>query len=91
MRTAPGLPAHPAADGPARAAGFGNNWLVLLKTTALLSVLGLDDVLRKASLAAGATRQPFTFYITAGIVYLLADHGLGDRLPLSRAALRRRL
>lgn len=51
--------------------GFGNNWLVLLKTTALLSVLGLDDVLRKASLAAGATRQPFTFYITAGIVYLL--------------------
>ena len=44
---------------------------VLLKTTALLSVLGLDDVLRKASLAAGATRQPFTFYITAGIVYLL--------------------
>ena len=24
--------------------GFGNNWLVLLKTTALLSVLGLDDL-----------------------------------------------
>ena len=51
--------------------GFGNNWLVLLKTTALLSVLGLDDVLRKASLAAGATREPFTFYITAALVYLL--------------------
>ena len=51
--------------------GFGNNWLVLLKTTALLSVLGLDDVLRKASLAAGATRQPFTFYLAAALVYLL--------------------
>lgn len=50
--------------------GFGNNWLVLLKTTALLSVLGLDDVLRKAGLAAGATREPFTFYITAALVYL---------------------
>ncbi len=25
--------------------GFGNNWLVLLKTTALLSVIGLDDML----------------------------------------------
>jgi arginine/ornithine transport system permease protein len=51
--------------------GFGNNWLVLLKTTALLSVLGLDDVLRKASLAAGATRQPFTFYLAVALIYLL--------------------
>ena len=41
--------------------GFGNNWLVLLKTTALLSVIGLDDMVRKARLAAGATREPFTF------------------------------
>ena len=51
--------------------GFGNNWLVLLKATALLSVIGLDDVLRKASLAAGATRAPFTFYLAAALVYLL--------------------
>jgi arginine/ornithine transport system permease protein len=51
--------------------GFGNNWLVLLKTTALLSVLGLDDLLRKASLAAGATRDAFTFYAAAALVYLL--------------------
>lgn len=42
--------------------GFGNNWLVLLKTTALVSVIGLDDIVRKAQLAAGATRLPFTFY-----------------------------
>jgi arginine/ornithine transport system permease protein len=51
--------------------GFGNNWLVLLKTTALLSVLGLDDLLRKASLAAGATREPFTFYMTVAGIYLV--------------------
>lgn len=51
--------------------GLGNNWLVLLKTTALLSVLGLDDVLRKASLAAGATREPFTFYLAVALIYLL--------------------
>jgi arginine/ornithine transport system permease protein len=50
--------------------GLGNNWLVLLKATALVSVIGLDDMLRKASLAAGATREPFTFYITAALVYL---------------------
>lgn len=51
--------------------GFGNNWLVLLKTTALLSVIGLDDVVRKASLAAGATRQPFTFYVASALIYLV--------------------
>jgi arginine/ornithine transport system permease protein len=50
--------------------GFGNNWLVLLKTTALVSIIGLDDMMRKASLAAGATREPFTFYLAAALIYL---------------------
>ncbi len=50
--------------------GFGNNWLVLLKTTALISIIGLEDMMRKASLAAGATREPFTFYLAAALIYL---------------------
>ncbi len=51
--------------------GFGNNWLVLIKTTALVSIIGLDDMVRKAGLAAGATRKPFTFYLVVAINYLL--------------------
>jgi arginine/ornithine transport system permease protein len=51
--------------------GFGNNWLVLLKTTALLSIIGLADVLFMAAKAAGSTRQPFTFYLAAALIYLL--------------------
>ncbi|SHO50327.1 ABC transporter permease [Desulfopila aestuarii] len=51
--------------------GFGNNWLVLIKTTALVSIIGLDDMVRKAALAAGATRKPFTFYLVVAINYLL--------------------
>jgi len=51
--------------------GFGNNWLVLVKTTALVSIIGLDDMVRKASLAAGATRMPFTFYLAVAINYLV--------------------
>jgi len=51
--------------------GFGNNWLVLLKTTALVSVIGLDDMVRKASLAAGSTQLPFTFYLTVALIFLL--------------------
>ncbi|WP_319782210.1 ABC transporter permease [Oceanisphaera sp. IT1-181] len=51
--------------------GLGNNWLVLLKTTALVSIIGLDDMVRKASLAAGATQLPFTFYMAVAITFLL--------------------
>jgi arginine/ornithine transport system permease protein len=51
--------------------GFGNNWLVLVKTTALVSIIGLDDMVRKAGMAAGATRMPFTFYVVVAINYLL--------------------
>jgi len=51
--------------------GFGNNWLVLIKTTALVSIIGLDDMVRKAGLAAGATRKPFTFYLVVALNYLI--------------------
>ena len=51
--------------------GFGNNWMVLVKTTALVSIIGLDDMVRKAGMAAGATRMPFTFYVVVAINYLL--------------------
>lgn len=51
--------------------GFGNNWLVLLKTTALVSVIGLDDMVRKGALAAGTTQMPFTFYMSVAIIFLV--------------------
>ena len=51
--------------------GFGNVWLVLVKTTALVSIIGLDDMVRKANLAAGATRLPFTFYLVVALGFLV--------------------
>ncbi len=51
--------------------GFGNNWLVLMKTTALVSIIGLKDMVRMAGLAAGATRMPFTFYLVVAFNYLM--------------------
>ena len=50
---------------------FTNNWLVLVKSTALVSLIGLNDMLQKAQQAAGATRQPFTFYLAVGALYLV--------------------
>ncbi|MET0207772.1 MAG: ABC transporter permease subunit [Burkholderiaceae bacterium] len=49
---------------------FTNNWLVLVKSTALVSVIGLNDMMQKAGQAAGATREPFTFYLAVGALYL---------------------
>ncbi|MFN3988168.1 MAG: ABC transporter permease [Rhodocyclaceae bacterium] len=51
--------------------GLGNLFLVLLKDTALVSVIGLDDLMRQASVAAGFTKLPFTFYMAAAGIYLL--------------------
>ncbi len=51
--------------------GFTNSWLVMLKASALVSIIGLDDMVHRASLAASATRKPFTFYAIIAILYLL--------------------
>lgn len=51
--------------------GIGNNWLVLLKTTALVSVIGLSDMVRLASEAAKATQQPFLFLLPVVFGFLL--------------------
>lgn len=51
--------------------GFTNNWLVLVKATALVSLVGLQDMMFKAKNAADATHQPFTFYLTVAALYLV--------------------
>ncbi len=50
--------------------GFTNNWLVMVKATALVSIIGLDDMVHRANLAAAATREPFTFFALIACVYL---------------------
>ncbi|HVZ44984.1 MAG TPA: ABC transporter permease subunit [Ramlibacter sp.] len=50
---------------------FGNQAIVLLKQTSLVSVIGCDELMRKAAEASGATRQPFTVYLAVALIYLL--------------------
>ena len=57
--------------------GFSNNWLVLAKTTALVSVIGLQDMVFNAGQAGFATRQPFTFYLLVAMLFL-AITGVSD-------------
>jgi len=48
--------------------GFTNNWLVLIKATALVSLIGLQEMTYLAKQASAATRSPFAFFLfTAGL------------------------
>ncbi|MCP8895066.1 ABC transporter permease subunit [Shinella daejeonensis] len=50
--------------------GLGNIWQLVLKESSLISVTGLVEILRQAQVGAGSTRQPFTFFVAAAILYL---------------------
>lgn len=50
---------------------FTNNWLVLVKATALVSVIGLHDLVWNAFTAGRSVRQLFTFMIVVLFIYLL--------------------
>lgn len=51
--------------------GLANNWQVILKATALVSIIGLSDVVDAATHAGEATFRSFYFYCVAGFVYLV--------------------
>jgi arginine/ornithine transport system permease protein len=50
--------------------GLTNNWLVLVKATALVSIIGLGDMMYRAKQASGATRSAFLYFLLAALVYL---------------------
>lgn len=62
--------------------GLGNQWLITLKESALVSIIGLEELMRKSVVAAGATHAPLTFYLTAAFLYILITAVSG--LVLSR-------
>jgi histidine transport system permease protein/arginine/ornithine transport system permease protein len=59
---------------------FTNNWLTLMKATALVSVIGLEDLVYNGYAAGKATRMPFTFMFVVLVIYLaltaVSDLGL---------------
>ena len=62
--------------------GLGNQWLVLLKDTALVSLISVNDLMLQTRSIATRTREPFTRYLLAAAIYLLIT-------LLSRAVLKR--
>lgn len=50
---------------------IGNNWLVILKATALVSIIGLSDLVKVSQEAGNATGDMFVFIFAAAVIYLL--------------------
>ena len=64
---------------------FGNHMLSLIKDTALISIIGLNETLFVAKQAIGSTGKPFTMYIVVGLIYL----GFSTVITLTVMALER--
>ena len=62
--------------------GLGNVWMIVLKDTSLVSIVGLAEIIRTAQLGAGAMREPFSFYIVAFLIFLAL--GLASQRLLSQ-------
>ena len=50
--------------------GIGNNWMVMLKATALVSIIGLADRVKAAQDAGKSTYQLCLFLVIAALIYL---------------------
>jgi len=50
--------------------GLGNLFMILMKDTALISVIGLNEIMRHSQIAVSVSKEPFTFYLVAACIYL---------------------
>lgn len=67
--------------------GYGNVWMVLVKSTAVVSVIGLEDLVGLADKAGKAAHDPFLFFTVVILAYLAITwaSGIGLRYLEARA------
>jgi len=63
--------------------GSNNVWQTALKDTALISLVGLVEIMRAAQLGAASTREPLLFYVCAGALFFAI--GVGSQAVFSLA------
>ncbi len=69
--------------------GLANLWLILVKDTALISVVGFSELLYTGKQAAGSTRHYFLFYMAVGAIYLVMTLGSNAMFRLLERQVRR--
>lgn len=71
--------------------GLVNIWMIVLKDTPLVSLAGLNDLVALSKLAAGASKEPFVFFILAALFFILFSALTMRLATLLEARLRRGL
>jgi arginine transport system permease protein len=71
--------------------GLGNLWQILLKDTALVSVLGLSEMMQWAKFEATITHAPFTYFMLVSVIYFGFSSLSQWILSLQQGAIERRL
>jgi len=66
-------------------AGLSNVWQLVLKDSALISVIGLVELMRQTQIGAGSTREPFLFYLAAAFLYFVIAGITGQAFRLAEA------
>src|SRR5205814_6086809 len=51
--------------------GLINIWISVLKDTALVALAGLNEIVARSKTAAGATKEPFLFFILAALFFVV--------------------
>lgn len=49
--------------------GLANLWMIIMKDSTLISVVGYNELLFTAKQAAGSTKYYFSFYLLIGVIY----------------------
>ena len=62
---------------------YGSQCIILVKQTSLVSVIGLEELMRKGRIAVNSTNEPFTFYMALGVIYLAITVALTLLLKLA--------
>lgn len=73
--------------------GLGNLWVSLIKDTALVSIIALNDLMRMTNVAVHYTKEPFLFYLAACLMYwclcLASERGLARMESRANRGVRR--
>ncbi len=48
--------------------GLGNLFMILMKDTALVSVIGLEEIMRRSQIAVSLSKEPFHFFLIAAFI-----------------------
>jgi len=71
--------------------GLINIWISVLKDTALVALAGLNEIVARSKIAAGATKEPFLFFILAALFFVVISSATLQSVGAAGAAARPQL